>query len=312
MMERGEEDFRRYRKGRDEASFRSLVTTYSPMVLATARRILGDDKKGARDVCQQVFVKLAKKAAELDPGICLGGWLYRQACRAALDQRRANPRRKARKEKAAFFMTMNDPDQQVVLGELKEASGALTDQERDPLVLRYLEGRSHDSVGKQLGITAGGIYPLPPLPFKSGDSPQESSVVSSERSSRADRPAWHFDDPLTVKALLAEVRRLYLEPRNSLMKLRLEALFAALPKEDRQAYFRESAHWLTAVERSFSNNRFPEIWIEENPVEAFNFILAEEMISRDFMKELGKVDRFLRNWLGKDPDVMTLRSSGLS
>jgi RNA polymerase sigma factor (sigma-70 family) len=383
-MERGDENFRRYRKGRSEAIFRNLVTSYSPMVLATARRMLGEDKEAANDVCQQVFVKLVKKASELDPEICLGGWLYRQACRVAIDQRRTNQRRKAREEKAAFFMTMNDPDHQMVLGELDEALGALTDKERDALVLRYLEGRSHDSVGKQLGITAeaarkrcnraleslrtvfekrsvrigtpalvavlsglspqpvsaamidqlvqrvpvkggfpvtlatpagslvagflfsslmaGGIYLLPPLPFKSDDSPRELSAVSSERSRRGGRPAWHFDDPLTVKALLAEVRRLYREPRNSLMQLRMEALFEALPKEDRQAYFRESAHLLTAVERSFSNGHFLEIWIKEHPAEAFDFILAEGMISRDFMKELGMVSRFLRIWLEDDPE----------
>jgi len=69
---------RRYTASRDEAAFRALAARYSGLVYHTALRITADAEL-ARDVCQAVFLALARKASRLHADGGIAGWLHRAA-----------------------------------------------------------------------------------------------------------------------------------------------------------------------------------------------------------------------------------------
>src|SRR5262249_32972460 len=68
----------RYLREDCEASFAAIVAQHQSMVVGTALRRTGDLEL-ARDVAQQVFALLARKAAWLTERDSLAGWLYRSA-----------------------------------------------------------------------------------------------------------------------------------------------------------------------------------------------------------------------------------------
>ena len=73
-------------RGRSESAPISsdAVCRYLPMVYGSARRQVGDGPL-AEDVSQAVFLLLARKAADLRPGMILPAWLLRATRFAARD-----------------------------------------------------------------------------------------------------------------------------------------------------------------------------------------------------------------------------------
>ncbi len=143
----------RYSRDRSDAAFRELVARHAPLVHATALRRLNGDAAAAEDVTQEVFTLLARKASGLRD-VILSGWLYRQTCRRAANHVRAERRRK-RREKIA--MDLFPLTQEAAAGglarDLDEAMLSLSAQDRDALVLRFLEGQPFSAVGRKLGVT---------------------------------------------------------------------------------------------------------------------------------------------------------------
>lgn len=145
---------RRYRRAGCTEAFRALVERHAAMVCATARRILGNDL-WAQDVMQTVFMDLARKGRALPDSIVPGAWLYRAACRHALNRSRSEQRRQRR---AAAHLAMNEaqsPDQawQDMMPHVDEALLSLRETDRIALVLRFLENRPLREVGLALGAS---------------------------------------------------------------------------------------------------------------------------------------------------------------
>src|SRR5262245_42200336 len=79
---------------RDESAFASLVRRHGPLVLATARRVVGNSTD-AEDVFQAAFLLLSRQAYTIrNPG-AVGGWLHGVASRMARTARRAAARRRS-------------------------------------------------------------------------------------------------------------------------------------------------------------------------------------------------------------------------
>ena len=73
----------RYSEKRDGPAFEALVARHGPMVAATCRAVLRNDHD-VEDAFQATFLVLARKSGSVSAGECLGGWLHRVACRAAV------------------------------------------------------------------------------------------------------------------------------------------------------------------------------------------------------------------------------------
>jgi RNA polymerase sigma factor (sigma-70 family) len=153
---------RRFAGGRDQAAFAELVRRYEGSVLAVCTRVLGDADR-ARDASQATFLALARRASGLDARGPLTGWLYRVACRMALRVRRTAARRWRLEQAAAEQRPQEEDDTfaDVEAGDtwrvLREELQRLPEKYREPLVLCYLDGRTHAEVARMVGLPRGSV-----------------------------------------------------------------------------------------------------------------------------------------------------------
>ncbi|HVS72526.1 MAG TPA: sigma-70 family RNA polymerase sigma factor, partial [Phycisphaerae bacterium] len=119
-------------------------------------RMLGGPGREAEDLVQGVFWLLAQRASRVK-GEKVGGWLYRAAVYGCRRVRKEEGRRKKReravgmREEAA---AMEEGDREAVLGMLDEGMLKLNERERRAVVARYLEGKSAEEAGAELGVSA--------------------------------------------------------------------------------------------------------------------------------------------------------------
>lgn len=141
----------------DDNAFAELVARHARLVLGVCRRTLGDEHS-ADDAFQAVFLVLARRASYIRNRSSLAGWLYAVAYRTAL---RGRAKQRGRREQALQDeMPDNDDllarissryEQQLLDEELQR----LSEKYREPLVLRYLMGKSNRQVAAELGLTLG-------------------------------------------------------------------------------------------------------------------------------------------------------------
>src|SRR5262249_33982417 len=147
----------RFTAQRDEAAYAALVGRHGPMVLNVCRSILRHEQD-AEDAFQATFLVLARKAASVRQPEAVAGWLYEVAYRVAVKAQADAARRRAR-ERRASPMASPDPTLDMTLRDLHrvlhEELQRLPDKYRLPLVLCYLEGRSHEEAAGQLGWSKG-------------------------------------------------------------------------------------------------------------------------------------------------------------
>ena len=93
-----------------EAAFRALTDRHLNMVHSAAMRQVNDAQL-AQEICQTVFILLARKAGSLKPGIVLAGWLFRTTRFVAARARRGKQRRQRREQEAFDMQQLNTPDQ---------------------------------------------------------------------------------------------------------------------------------------------------------------------------------------------------------
>ncbi len=148
---------RDYAVEHSELAFAELVSRYIDLVYSTALRSLRDPDL-ARDVAQDVFTALAKKAHSLSARVVLSGWLYQATRYASAKILRAERRRGAREREA---IAMDDPsanacaDWERLVPELDAAIGHLGNLDRDAVLLRFFHGKDFKTVGATLGVSEG-------------------------------------------------------------------------------------------------------------------------------------------------------------
>jgi RNA polymerase sigma factor (sigma-70 family) len=150
---------RRFAQDRDEAAFAALVDRHGPMVLATARRIVGDHHT-AEDVFQATFLMLARRADRLHRPESLGAWLHRTAHQLALTEVRTRVRRDPAAAPAPARM-VGDPLADLSAREFVAILDAeiqrLPERLRQVLVLCCLEGRSQEETAGLLGCSPDSV-----------------------------------------------------------------------------------------------------------------------------------------------------------
>ena len=145
----------RFVTAKDRDAFELLIARYGPMVLGTARRLVGDTHD-AEDVFQAVFLSLARLAKSIRRGRALPAWLHTTTCRVAA-KLRANRRLPAAPLPERYEPC--DPAAGLVWREvcaaLDEELQRLPQRLRSPLVLCYLSGLTRDEAARQLGWPLG-------------------------------------------------------------------------------------------------------------------------------------------------------------
>ncbi len=151
----------RYVNERSEPAFAELVRRHVGLVYSAALRQLAGDAHLAQEVAQTVFTALARKADSLTSRPTLAGWLYLSTHHAAAQAVRSGQRRRVREQEARAMHEIladndgaaaNDWDR--VRPVLDNAMRALSEADREAVLLRYFERRPFDEIGAALNMTA--------------------------------------------------------------------------------------------------------------------------------------------------------------
>lgn len=140
--------------GRSE-KFPVLLERYLARMLATARRMLGDDGE-AEDAAQEAMLRLWRNAGRIDvPAAGVGPWLYRVTANICLDRLRA--RRPTSSEDLEAISVEADQERDLGASErtraLDQALQSLPERQRLALILFHFEGHSVREIAAQLETT---------------------------------------------------------------------------------------------------------------------------------------------------------------
>jgi RNA polymerase sigma factor (sigma-70 family) len=144
---------------RDEAVFEILVQRHAGLVYSVCRRVL-QNEADIEDVFQATLLVFARKAASIRKYGSLASWLYGVAFRLALKVKAGAARRRAH-EREAMVMNQGKPAAECTWDDLRpvldEELGQLPEKFRAPLILCYLEGKSHVEAAELLGWPIGSM-----------------------------------------------------------------------------------------------------------------------------------------------------------
>lgn len=146
----------RYAAAGDGDAFAAVVGRHAPMVYRVCRGVLDSDHD-AEDAAQATFLVLARDAARVRKLSSLSSWLHGVALRSARCHRRRDGRARRREAAAPVRGSAPDAFDELSVREareiLHEELDALPEHYKSPLVLIYLEDRSHEEAAAALGWT---------------------------------------------------------------------------------------------------------------------------------------------------------------
>jgi RNA polymerase sigma factor (sigma-70 family) len=144
---------------RDEGAFATLLQRHGPLVLGVCRQVLRHEQD-AEDAFQATFLVLVRQAASIRKQEALAAWLHRVALNIARAAQAGAAQRRVRDRQAAVLPEAS-PDDEVALRDwqplLHEEVDRLPQKYRLPVVLCYLEGKTHDEAARQLGWPLGTV-----------------------------------------------------------------------------------------------------------------------------------------------------------
>jgi RNA polymerase sigma factor (sigma-70 family) len=142
----------------DGAAFAALVDRHGPMVARVCRAGLGDPHR-AQDTYQATFLVLARRAASIRRREAVGAWLHGVARRVAARARAVEARSALNEQSVPLRRSWAVPDTDRLDLEttVHEEIGRLPDRYRQPVVLCYLEGLTHDQAAERLAWPVGTV-----------------------------------------------------------------------------------------------------------------------------------------------------------
>ncbi|MFC4872123.1 RNA polymerase sigma factor [Negadavirga shengliensis] len=149
-------------KAGDEKSFALLYDAYKGKLYGNLLRLVKDEEI-ARELMQDVFVKLWQKRDELDPEKSIGAFLFRVAENKAIDFFRKAARDRKLEAMLVAVATEHYSHieegiyQKETMASLEQAIKKLPPQRQRIFRLIKLEGKTYDEVGQLLGLTRSTI-----------------------------------------------------------------------------------------------------------------------------------------------------------
>jgi len=145
----------------DPVAQRQVFERYRDRVFSIARHFLRGDEAAAKDVTQEVFVKVFRAAPSFRADARLSTWLYRIAANACIDELR-------RRRRVVLFgdippaihgaVATSDPAGPGDLGsEVSTAVEQLSPKLRMVVLLRHFDDLSYEEIARVLGCSAGTV-----------------------------------------------------------------------------------------------------------------------------------------------------------
>ncbi|MFA6239348.1 MAG: RNA polymerase sigma factor, partial [Candidatus Hydrogenedentales bacterium] len=156
MQYAGDRILEQWTSARDPEAFRAIVQRHAGMVYATCARILGNSHE-AEDVAQECFEIFIKARRPLWKQ-SLGAWLHGVATNRSLKRLESEGRRKRREDRFAGQSDPGDePEWDDVYAYVDEALAMLPDDLRIPVAAHFLEGKTHETIASELGISRSAV-----------------------------------------------------------------------------------------------------------------------------------------------------------
>lgn len=147
----------------DREAFQQLFEVYKDRVFSIAVSFFNGDEASAKDITQQVFLKLMTRMEQFQNRSEFSTWLYRLVANACLDRKRALRR-------FIFFGDMTEvevkpqrfsAEDKLVRRELEAsvqgAIATLKPKLRMAILLKYFEDLSYDEIATALGCSKGTV-----------------------------------------------------------------------------------------------------------------------------------------------------------
>jgi RNA polymerase sigma factor (sigma-70 family) len=148
---------RRFVTERSEDAFAAIVRRHGPLVLRVLAQVLSA-AEDVEDAFQAAFLVLVRKASSISRGDQLAGWLYGVAYRVAVRVRATGCRRRFREQSVAEIPVPKDQPASRPCEHwwmLHEEVMRLPKKYHLPVVLCYLEGKTHEEAARELGWPKG-------------------------------------------------------------------------------------------------------------------------------------------------------------
>lgn len=149
----------------DRGAQRHVFLASKDFVYTTARCFFPGDESTARDVTQDVFVKLFARIQQFRGDSSFRTWLYRMVIHVCIDETRRRRRWASIEDYDPEAILMqnyakppSDFGEQAELSRLVQAAvEKLTPKLKAVLVLKYFEGLSYDEIASALGTSRGTV-----------------------------------------------------------------------------------------------------------------------------------------------------------
>ncbi len=148
----------------DEPAIAALYETYYPKIYNYAFMQMGDIH-AAEDLASDVMLKMIESLHKYTfRGLPFGAWVFRIARNRLIDLHRRRKRRGEVDLSETIAATLASPqalaERALERGQLQVALKHLTDEQRQVIVLKFIEGFDNRSVGKIMGRSEGAIKSL--------------------------------------------------------------------------------------------------------------------------------------------------------
>ena len=146
----------------DTSGAGELFERYAPSLLRFTARLLSD-RNTAEEVTQEVFVKVISRANQYDGRAEVSSWLFAIAANACRDRRRRDRRATVVPLDAVAEPAYKGEGIESMLGDrqrreaVRRALSALSEEQREALILARYHGLAYAEIADVLGISVGAV-----------------------------------------------------------------------------------------------------------------------------------------------------------